>query len=145
YLIPVIMLFQVGEFSAMIAIIAYSIVPVIRYTALGLRQVSPQMIEAGIAAGCTPWQVLTKVRLWLAFPEILLGINQTVMLAISMLVVTALIGTRDLGQEVYVALTKADIGKGVVAGLCVAFLAIVADRMITAGTLRSRQRLGLVT
>ena len=79
----------------------------------------------------------------MAFPQIMLGINQTVMLALSMLVITALVGTRDLGQEVYIALTKADTGRGVVAGLCVAFIAIIIDRLVNAGVKRSRQRLGL--
>ena len=73
----------------------------------------------------------------------MLGVNQTVMLAISMLVITALVGTRDLGQEVYVALAKADTGRGIVAGLCVAFIAIIADRLIGAGSARARARLGL--
>ena len=76
-------------------------------------------------------------------PEIMLGINQTVMLALSMLVITALVGTRDLGQEVYIALTKADTGRGIVAGLCVAFIAIITDRLMTAGARRTRVRLGL--
>jgi glycine betaine/proline transport system permease protein len=132
YLIPVVMLFRVGDFTAMIAIVAYAVVPAIRYTAVGLMRVDPQMIEAGIASGCTPSQLLAKVRLRLAYPEIMLGLNQTVMLALSMLVITALVGTRDLGQEVYIGLTKADVGRGVVAGLCVAFIAIIADRLITA-------------
>jgi glycine betaine/proline transport system permease protein len=72
-----------------------------------------------------------------------LGINQTIMLAISMLVITALVGTRDLGQEVYVALAKADIGRGLAAGLCVAFIAIVADRLVGAATRRVEARLGI--
>jgi glycine betaine/proline transport system permease protein len=102
-----------------------------------------QLIEAGRAAGCTPWQLLTKIKLKLALPEIMLGINQTIMLALSMLVITALVGTRDLGQEVYIALTKADTGRGLVAGLAVAAIAIIADRLISAGTVRMRARLGL--
>ncbi|BBE71764.1 ABC transporter permease [Oharaeibacter diazotrophicus] len=132
YLIPVVMLFRVGDFSAMVAVVAYAVVPAVRYTAVGLMRVDPQLLEAGVVAGCTPWQLLTKVKLRLAFPEILLGLNQTVMLALSMLVITALVGTRDLGQEVYVGLTKADVGRGVVAGLAIAFIAIVADRLIMA-------------
>jgi glycine betaine/proline transport system permease protein len=76
-------------------------------------------------------------------PEIMLGLNQTIMFALSMLVITALVGTRDLGQEVYIALTKADAGRGLVAGLCVAFIAIIADRLIHAAAARSRARLGL--
>ena len=77
-------------------------------------------------------QRLTKVRLPLALPEIMLGLNQTIMLAISMLVITALVGTRDLGQEVYIALTKADVGRGIVAGPGVAMIAMIADRLMTA-------------
>ena len=143
YLIPAVMLFRVGDFTAMIAVVAYAIAPAIRYSALGLRQVDPKLIEAGRATGCTEWQLMAKIKLKLALPEIMLGINQTIMLALSMLVITALVGTRDLGQEVYVALTKADTGRGLVAGLCVAFLAIIADRLISAGAARTRRRLGL--
>jgi glycine betaine/proline transport system permease protein len=143
YLMPAVMLFRVGDFTAMIAVVAYSVAPAIRYTAHGLRQIDPQLVEAGIAAGCTPRQIMTKIKLKLALPEIMLGINQTIMLALSMLVITALVGTRDLGQEVYIALTKADTGHGIVAGLCVAFIAIIADRLISAGSQRIRLRLGL--
>ncbi len=143
YLMPIVMLFRVGDFTAMIAVIAYAIAPAIRYTAHGIRQVDPQLIEAGIVAGCTPWQLLSKIRLKLAIPQIMLGINQTIMLALSMLVITALVGTRDLGQEVYIALTKADVGRGIVAGLCVAAIAIIADRLINAGAERLRIKLGL--
>ncbi len=143
YLMPVVMLFRVGDFTAMIAVVAYALAPAIRYTAHGLRAVDPNLIEAGTVAGCTPWQILTKIKLKLALPQIMLGLNQTIMLALSMLVITALVGTRDLGQEVYIALTKADTGRGLVAGLSVAFIAIIADRLISAGAGRLRARLGL--
>jgi glycine betaine/proline transport system permease protein len=143
YLMPAVMLFRVGDFTAMIAVVAYSLAPAIRYTAHGLRQIDPQLVEAGVAAGCTPRQLMTKIRLKLAIPEIMLGVNQTIMLALSMLVITALVGTRDLGQEVYIALTKADTGHGIVAGLCVAFIGIIADRLISAGSRRMRLKLGL--
>lgn len=143
YLMPAVMLFRVGDFTAMIAVIAYAVAPAIRYTALGLQKVDPQLIEAGRAMGCTPRQILTKIKLKLALPEIMLGLNQTIMFALSMLVITALVGTRDLGQEVYIALTKADTGRGLVAGLAVAFIAIIADRLIAAGAARTRKRLGL--
>ena len=79
----------------------------------------------------------------MALPEILLGINQTIMLALSMLVITALVGTRDLGQEVYIALTKADTGRGLVAGLSIAFIAIIADRLINASARQARIRFGM--
>lgn len=143
YLIPVVMLFRVGDFSAMVAIVLYAIAPAIRYTAHGIRNVPEHLIEAGIVSGCTKRQLLWKIRLPMATPEILLGINQTLMLALSMLVITALVGTRDLGQEVYIALTKADTGRGLVAGLSVAFIAIIADRMIAAAAERSKKRLGI--
>ena len=143
YLMPAVMLFRVGDFTAMIAVVAYAVVPAIRYTALGMQRVDPRLVEAARAMGATPWQILTRVRLRLALPEILLGLNQTIMFALSMLVITALVGTRDLGQEVYIALTKADTGRGLVAGLAVAAIAIVADRLISAAARRMRARLGL--
>ncbi|HXV26394.1 MAG TPA: ABC transporter permease subunit [Alphaproteobacteria bacterium] len=143
YLMPVVMLFRVGDFAAMLAVIAYAVAPAIRYTDHGMRAVPAHLIEAARAAGCTRRQILWRVKLPLSVPEIMLGMNQTVMLAISMLVITALVGTRDLGQEVYVALTKADTGRGIVAGLCVAFIAIIADRLIGASSARARARLGL--
>jgi glycine betaine/proline transport system permease protein len=143
YLIPVVMLFRVGEFTAMIAIVLYALPPAIRYTALGVREIDPALVEATRAMGATPWQRLLKLRLPLALPEILLGVNQTILLAVSMLVITALVGTRDLGQEVYIALTRADVGQGLVAGACIAMLAMIADRMMTAAAARTRARLGL--
>jgi len=143
YLIPVVMLFGVGDFSAMIAVVAYAVSPSVRYTDHGIRKVPPALIEAARTSGCTKRQILWKVQLPLALPEIMLGVNQTIMFALSMLVITALVGTRDLGQEVYIALTKADTGRGIVAGLCVAFIAIIADRLIGAWAHRRKQQLGL--
>jgi glycine betaine/proline transport system permease protein len=143
YLIPVVMLFRVGDVTALIAIVAFAVTPAIRYTVHGIRQVPPHLIEAAVAAGCTRRQILWRVQLPLAMPEIMLGINQTVLFALSMLVITALVGTRDLGQEVYIALTKVDTGRGIIAGLCVAFLGIVADRLLRAGAERFRRRLGI--
>ncbi len=143
YLIPVVMLFRVGDFSALIAVVLYALAPAVRYAALGIRTIDPELIEAGKVTGCTPRQLLWRVKLPLAAPSLLLGLNQTIMLALSMLVITALVGTRDLGQEVYIALTKADVGQGIVAGLSVAFLAIIADRVVNALARSSRERLGL--
>ncbi len=143
YLIPVIMLFRVGDFSAMIAVILYALAPAVRYAAHGIKEVPAQMIEAGKVSGCTSWQLLWRIKLPMATPSLLLGLNQTIMLALSMLVITALVGTRDLGQEVYIALTKASTGRGIIAGLSVAFIAIIADRIISAMAQASRERLGL--
>ena len=143
YLIPVVMLFRVGDFTAMIAVVLYALAPAIRFTALGIKNINNELLESSLISGCTPRQLLFKVRLPLALPEILLGINQTIMLALSMLVITALVGTRDLGQEVYIALTKADIGRGIVAGLCVAFIAIIADKIIVASSNNLKIKYGI--
>ncbi len=143
YLLPVVMLFRVGDFSAMVAVVLYALPPAVRYTLYGIEQISPSLVEAAKTSGCTKRQLLTKVQIRLAWPEIMLGVNQTVMFALSMLVITALVGTRDLGQEVYIALTKADTGRGLVAGLSVAFIAIITDRLISAAAKKRKQALGL--
>ena len=143
YLMPVVMLFRVGDFAAMLAVIAYAVTPIIRYTDHGIRQIAPDLIEASRQAGCTRGQLLRKVQIPLALPHIMLGVNQTIMMALSMLVITALVGTRELGQEVYIALTKADTGRGIIAGVCVAFIAIIADRMIGAWASRRKREYGL--
>ncbi|NQV44638.1 MAG: ABC transporter permease subunit [Rhodospirillales bacterium] len=143
YLMPVVMLFRVGDFAAMLAVVAYAIVPAIRYTDHGIRQVPPHLVEAATQAGCTRQQLLWKVQIPIALPEIMLGINQTIMMALAMLVITALVGTRELGQEVYMALARAETGRGLVAGVCVAFIAIIADRLIGAWANRRKQELGL--
>jgi len=131
YLIPVIMLFQVGDVAAIAAIVIYASIPVVRYTMFGLSGVPRQTIEAAITSGCTPRQVLWKVRMPLAFPEIMLGVNQTIMFALFMVIIAAFIGTKDLGQEIFRALTFADAGKGLVVGFCVAAIGLTADRLIT--------------
>jgi glycine betaine/proline transport system permease protein len=143
YLIPVVMLFRVGDFTAFIAVVLYALAPAVRYTWFGIRELDDQIIEAATVSGCTRRQLLTRVKLPLALPEILLGLNQTIMLALSMLVITALVGTRDLGQEVYIALTKANTGRGIVAGLSIAAIAIIADRLIGAAAKGARERYGI--
>ena len=131
YLIPVIMLFQVGDVAAITAIVIYASIPTVRYSIFGLRSVPNETIEGAITSGCTPSQILWKVRMPLAFPEIMLGVNQTIMFALFMVIIAAFIGTRDLGQEIFRALTFADAGKGLVVGLCVACIGLTADRLIT--------------
>jgi len=137
----VVMLFRVGDFSAMVAVVLFALVPAVKYTAHGLRSVPAELVEAGVVSGCTRWQILWKIRLPMAVPMILLGLNQTILLALSMLVITALVGTRDLGQEVYSALATADVGRGLVAGLSVAAIAIIADRLIGAAAQGAKARL----
>lgn len=129
-LIPLIMFFQVGDFSAYLAIVAYAIVPMIRYTEKGLRHVPVTQLEAGVLAGCTRLQLLCFVKFPAARGDLLLGLNQSIMAALAMLAVAALVGSRGLGQDVYVALSKADPGLGLLAGLCIATLAIITDRFV---------------
>jgi glycine betaine/proline transport system permease protein len=143
YLIPVIMLFQTSDLSNVIAMLFYATVPAVRFTHLGLIRVPAATIEAAVAAGTTPRQRLWKVELPIAFPEILLGINQTIMMALAMVAITALIGSRDLGQEIYKALPGADTGRGLLAGLGIAFIGITADRLIGTWAKRRKAELGL--
>ena len=143
YLIPVIMIFSVGDFSAMIAVVLYAIVPAIRYTDNGLRQVPQSFIDVATTAGCTKFQILRRIKLPLSLPDIMLGVNQTLMMGLSMLVITSLVGTRDLGQETLIALSKVDPGRGLTAGICVAFIAITVDRLINAWSYNRKLELGL--
>ena len=130
FLIPCLMFFKVGEFTALIAIMLYAIVPPIRYVEHGIRNVRPDVVEAARQIGCTPSQLLWQVKLPMALPVVMLGLNQTIMAALSMLAIAAMVGTRELGQQVYIALGKADAGLGFVAGLSIALLAMISDRII---------------
>lgn len=132
FLIPAIMFFKVGDATALVAVVLYSIVPPIRYVEHGLRAVRPEIVEAARQIGCTPAQLFWQVKLPLARPVIMLGINQTIMAALSMLAIAAMVGTRDLGQQVYIALGKADTGMGLMAGLSIALVAMISDRIIRA-------------
>ncbi len=130
FLIPALMFFQVGEFTALIAIMLYAIVPPIRYVEHGIRNVRPDVVEAARQMGCTPRQLLWQVKLPMALPVVMLGLNQTIMAALSMLAIAAMVGTRELGQQVYIALGKADAGLGLIAGLSIALVAMISDRII---------------
>jgi glycine betaine/proline transport system permease protein len=143
YLIPAVMLLRVGDVAAMVGIILYAVAPAIRYTNHGIRHVPHALIEAAKVSGCTRRQLLWRVQMPLALHEILLGINQVVFLALSMDIIAAMVGTSDLGQEVFKALSKADPGRGIVAGLAVACIGIIADRLISAGSRRVKERFGL--
>lgn len=143
FLIPVLMFFQIGEFSAFLAICAYAIVPMIRYTQAGVTSTPPELLEAATASGATGWQVLRDVRLPYAAPQILLGLNQTILYAFAMLVIAALIGTTGLGQSIYLALGQADVGLGVSAGAAMAILAFIADRLVQGFATERRKALGL--
>jgi glycine betaine/proline transport system permease protein len=143
FLIPVLMFFQIGEFSAFLAICLYAIVPMIRYTRHGLVTTPEELIEAAISSGATPWQTLREVRAPYAAPTILLGLNQTILFAFAMLVIAALIGTTGLGQSIYGALAGANMGLGITSGAAMAILALVADRLVQGFAEERRHALGL--
>ncbi|WP_353150595.1 ABC transporter permease subunit [Pollutimonas bauzanensis] len=143
YLIPVLMLFGLGKVPALFATIIYAVPPLIRLTTLGLRQVDPNVMEAAQAFGVTRWQMLLRVTLPLARPSIMAGINQTTMMALSMVVVASMIGARGLGEDVLAGIQTLDVGRGLQAGVAIVILAIVIDRITQAygQPRRSRRRL----
>jgi glycine betaine/proline transport system permease protein len=143
YLIPAIMLFRVGDFANVFAIIPYATVPAIRFTYLGLKRIPEVTVEAAIANGATRSQRLLKVELPIALPEIMLGVNQTIMMALAMTAITALIGSTDLGQEVVRAISTQEFGRGILAGLFIAALGIIADRLIGAWAAERKKQLGV--
>lgn len=129
YLIPALMLFGLGKVPALFATIIYAVPPVIRLTNVGIREVSEEVIEAAHAFGSNYWQILFKVQLPLAQPTIMVGINQTTMMALAMVVIASMIGAKGLGLEVLLAINRIEIGRGFESGLCIVFLAIVIDRI----------------
>ena len=132
YLVPVVMLFGIGEVPGVIATIIFAIPPLIRLTNLGIRQVSPEVTEAAIAFGSTPWQVLWEAQIPLAMPTILAGVNQAILMALSMSVVTSMIAVPGLGQMVLQGVGRLDVGLAAVGGLGIVLLAIMLDRMTQA-------------
>ena len=128
YLIPVLMLFGLGKVPAILATIIYAVPPLIRLTSLGIRQVDHELIEAAQSFGVTRAQMLYKVTLPLARPSIMAGINQTTMMALSMVVVASMIGAQGLGEDVLAGIQTNDIGRGLQAGFAIVILAIVMDR-----------------
>lgn len=143
FLIPVIMFFQVGDFPAMLAIIMYAIVPAIRYTEHGMRMIDASILEAARAQGCTRKQMIFNVQLPLALPEIMLGLNQTIIFSLAMLVIAALVGTKGLGQSVYIALSAGNVGNGIIAGLSMGIIAMTADKITQAWAVNKKKELGL--
>jgi len=132
YLVPVVMLFSIGTVAGVIATIIFALPPLIRLTDLGIRQVPDDVIEAAEAFGSSERQVLFKVRLPLALPTIMAGVNQTIMLALSMVVIAALIGAGGLGRPVVEGLNALRIGQAGIGGLAIVLLAIVLDRLTQA-------------
>jgi glycine betaine/proline transport system permease protein len=129
YLVPIVMLFSVGNVAGVLATIVFALPPIIRLTSLGIRQVHPELVEAAQAFGATNMQVLVRVQVPLAMPTILAGLNQTIMMALSMVVIAALIGAGGLGSPVILGLNTLDIGRAVIGGLSIVLMAIVLDRI----------------
>jgi ABC-type proline/glycine betaine transport system permease subunit/ABC-type proline/glycine betaine transport system substrate-binding protein len=129
YLIPALMLFGLGKVPAILATVIYALPPMIRLTALGIDQVDAEIKEAATAFGVTPLQMLLTVELPLARPSIMAGVNQTIMLALSMVVVASMIGARGLGERVLNGIQSLDIGQGLEAGIGIVILAVVLDRI----------------
>ena len=143
YLIPVLMFFGGGVVSALIATIIYSIPPIIRLTVLGLSQVSVTYSEVSKSFGGTTMQTLSKIKFPLAVPSLVMGFNQTVMMAFAMQIVTPLIGGKGLGKEVFAGLARSDTGRALAAGIGICLLAIIIDRISLAYTKKQRDALGL--
>ena len=132
YLVPVIGLFNVGRVPGVIASVVYALPPGIRLTALGIREVPPETIEAARSSGATKFQILTKVQLPLALRSIMLGLNQTILMVLSVVIIAGLVGGGALGVDVVYGLTKSELGLGVEAGIAIVALAVVLDRMTQA-------------
>ncbi|WP_051710509.1 ABC transporter permease [Andreprevotia chitinilytica] len=132
YLIPAVMLFGLGKVPAILATVVYAVCPLIRLTELGIRQVDPEITEAAWSFGTTRWQLLVGVQLPLALPSIMAGLNQTVMMALAMVVIASMIGARGLGEDVLAGIQTLDVGKGLQAGIAIVLLAIVIDRITQA-------------
>ncbi len=143
YLIPVLMFFGGGIVSAVLATVIYAIPPIIRLTALGLTQVSGTYSEVSRSFGGTLFQTLKKIKFPLAVPSLVIGFNQTVVMAFAMQIVTPLIGGKGLGLEVFNGLARSDTGRGLAAGIGIVLLAIIIDRITLAWTKKQRQALGL--
>ena len=138
YLIPVLMVFPLGPVPALIATFIYAIPPVIRLTDLGIRQVASDVVEAAHAFGSTSWQLLVRVQLPLAMPTIMAGINQTIMMALSMVVIAAMIGAGGLGSEVLRGIGRLEVGHGFASGISIVVMAVIIDRL-TQGLVRQEE------
>jgi len=130
YLIPAVMLFGLGNVPAVFATTIYAVPPLIRLTYLGITTVNKEVVEAGLAFGSTPMQMLVKIEIPQSIPTIMTGVNQTTMMAMAMVVISSMIGAKGIGNEVLVAINSLKIGDGIQAGLAIVFMAIVLDRLL---------------
>lgn len=129
YLIPAVLFFGIGNVSGIVATIIFATPPAVRLTALGIEQIPRELQEAGRAFGASPMQLLAKVEIPLAMPSIMAGVNQTIMLALSMVVVAALVGAEGLGGEVVRGIQRLQVGQGIASGIAVVLLAMILDRL----------------
>jgi ABC-type proline/glycine betaine transport system permease subunit len=129
YLVPVIMLFSIGRIPGIIASVLYALPPIVRLTNLGIRQVEKTSVEVANAFGSTGWQKLYKVQFPLALPTIMLGVNQTIMMVLAMVIIAGLVGGGGLGFEVVAGLSQNELGRGVESGLAIVLMAIILDRI----------------
>jgi glycine betaine/proline transport system permease protein len=143
YLVPVVMFFQGGQVSAVIATVIYALPPIVRCTTLGIRELPEQIDEVSNSFGASTVQTLVKVKIPMAIPAVMLGINQGIMMALAMEVVTPLIGGKGLGLEVFDGMNTASIGVSLQAGIGIVLLAIILDRMSQAWTKTQREAMGL--
>lgn len=141
YLIPFVMLFGPGKIPAILATVFFAVPPVIRLTDLGIRQVDAEVTEAIVAFGATPWQKLLKVQIPLALPTIMAGINQTTMMALSMVVIASMIGAGGLGYQVLQGIQRLEVSRGLLAGIAIVFLAVVFDRIAQSFGRRAQKHL----
>ena len=138
YLIPAVMLFGLGKIPAVLATVIYATPPLIRLTDLGIRYVDAEVVEASRAFGANRWQLLTGVQIPLAMPSIMQGINQTMMMALAMVVIASMIGARGVGETVLLGLQRNDAGQGLIGGIAIVILAIIFDRISQAAGARAR-------
>ena len=141
YLIPAIMFFGIGNVPGIMATVVFAIPPMVRLSSLGIKQVDAEVVEAGLAFGATSGQLLFKIQLPLAIPSIMAGVNQTVMMSLSMVVVAAMIGAGGLGYKILYSIQRIDLGVGVEAGLGILIIAIVLDRILQGFTRRQKEAL----
>lgn len=138
YLIPVLFLFGLGKVPAVIATFIYSVPPIIRLTNLGIRQVDSAIVEAARSFGANRLQMLLKIEMPLAIPTIMAGLNQTIMMALAMVVIASMIGAKGVGLEVLKGINRLEVGRGLLAGLAIVVMAIILDR-VTQGFAKSQR------